>query len=39
MEEAVRRGFKSVALPAMGAGVGGLPVRGVAREMVLVAKG
>jgi len=38
LEEASRRGFQSVALPAMGAGVGGLPVRLVAREMASVAR-
>ncbi len=38
LEEAVKRGFKSIALPAMGAGVGGLPVRGVAREMASIAR-
>ncbi len=39
LEEAVRIGAKSVALPAMGAGVGGLRVRDVAREMARVAAG
>jgi len=37
LEEAARRGFESVALPAMGAGVGGLPVKLVVREMARIA--
>ncbi|MEB3817096.1 MAG: macro domain-containing protein [Desulfurococcales archaeon] len=37
LRKAVELGVKSVALPAMGAGVGGLPVKDVAREMAKVA--
>ncbi len=36
LEEAVRLGVESIALPAMGAGVGGLRVREVAREMARI---
>jgi len=36
LEEAARIGARSVAFPAMGAGVGGLRVRDVAREMAKV---
>ena len=38
LEEAVRLGVKSVAFPAMGAGVGGLGVREVAKAMAEVVK-
>jgi O-acetyl-ADP-ribose deacetylase (regulator of RNase III) len=38
LKKAVELGVESVALPAMGAGVGGLRVRDVAREMARVAR-
>ncbi len=39
LEEATRIGARSIAFPAMGAGVGGLRVRDVAREMARVVAG
>lgn len=39
LEEARRLGVESIAFPAMGAGVGGLSVRDVSREMARVASG
>lgn len=39
LREAERLGVESIAFPAMGAGVGGLPVRGVSREMARVVAG
>ncbi len=38
LNAASREGFESIALPALGAGVGGLSVRDVAREMARVAR-
>ncbi len=37
LKAAAERGFESIALPAMGAGVGGLSIRDVAREMAKIA--